>query len=70
MFKKKTTNNYQTKLESARKLLKNYKEVPLKRMDGLSATETEGGRASEMDRRKSAKSLEMPLKQIKCNNTF
>ena len=37
-------------------------EVPVKRMDRPSATETERGRASETDRRKSAKNMEMPLK--------
>ena len=38
------------------------KEVPLKWIDRPSATEMERGRASEMDRRKSAKNMEMPLK--------
>ena len=38
-------------------------EVPLKRMDRLSATETEIGHASVTDRRKSEeKNMEMPLK--------
>ena len=37
-------------------------EVPVKRMDRPSATETERGRASETDRRKSAKNMEMPVK--------
>ena len=37
-------------------------EVPVKRMDRPSATETERGCASEMDIRKSAKNIEMPLK--------
>ena len=37
-------------------------EVPLKWMDRPSATEMERGRASEMDRRTSAKNMEMPLK--------
>ena len=45
-------------------------EVPVKRMDRPRATETERGRAFETDRRKSAKNMEMPLKKIKCNNTF
>ena len=37
-------------------------EVPAKRMDRPSATETERGRASETDKRKSAKKMEIPLK--------
>ena len=37
-------------------------EVPVKRMDRPSAKETERGRASEMDRMKSAKNMEIPLK--------
>ena len=37
-------------------------EVPVKLMDRPSATETESGRASETDRLKSAKNMEMTLK--------
>ena len=37
-------------------------DVPVIRMDRPSAAETERGHASEMDRRKSAKNIEMPLK--------
>ena len=37
-------------------------EVPVKRMDRPSATETERGRASETDIGKNAKDVEMPLK--------
>ena len=37
-------------------------EVPVKRMDRQSATETERGSASETDCQKSAKNMEMPLK--------
>ena len=37
-------------------------EVPVKWMDRPSATEMERGPASEMDRRKSAKNMEMPQK--------
>ena len=37
-------------------------EVPVKRMDRPSATETERGCASETDGQKSAKNIEMPLK--------
>ena len=37
-------------------------EVPVKRMDRPNATETERRRASETDRQKSAKNMEMPLK--------
>ena len=37
-------------------------EVPVKWMDRPSATEMDGGHASEMDRQKSAKNMETPLK--------
>ena len=37
-------------------------EVPVKRMGRPSAPETERGRASETDRPKRAKNMEMPLK--------
>ena len=37
-------------------------EVPVKRMDRPNATETERGSASETDRWKSAKNMEVPLK--------
>ena len=37
-------------------------EVPVKWMDRPSATDTERGRASKLDRQKIAKNMEMPLK--------
>ena len=43
-------------------VVKVVEEVPVKWMDRPSATEMERGRASEMDGRKSAKNMEMPLK--------
>ena len=51
-------------------MLYHLEEVPVKRMDRPSATETEKDPDSETDGRKSAKKMEMPLKLIKFNNTF
>ena len=42
----------------------------MKWMDRPSVTEIKRGGVFEMDRRKSAKNMEMPLKYIKCNDTF
>ena len=52
----------QNKSEAIKPLKKYLEEVPVKRMDRPSATETKRGRASETGRRKSEKNMEMPLK--------
>ena len=51
-------------------LIKLVEEVSMKWMNKPSVTEMEKGGVYEMDRRKSAKNMEMPLKYIKFNNTF
>ena len=45
-------------------------EMSMKWMDRPSVTESERGGVYEIDRRKSAKNMEMPVIWIKCNNTF